>query len=76
MGGEYYPSRARDILSFAIQTLRNCFIVISVHDELVIEADTRMSVEAVCEQMSRTPPWAGGLPLRADRYECKFYQKN
>ena len=67
---------ARDILMYAMQTLRNCSIVAHVHDELIIEADRRMSHSAVCEQMGRTPPWAKGLLLRADGYECDFYKKD
>lgn len=67
---------ARDILCYAMRTLLNCAIVAHVHDEVIIEADRRMSVEAVCEQMGRTPPWAKGLKLRADGYECEFYQKD
>ena len=67
---------ARDILCYAMQTLKHCSIVAHVHDEIIIEADRRMSVEAVCEQMGRTPPWAKGLKLRADGYECEFYQKD
>ena len=67
---------ARDILCYAMQTLKNCAIVAHVHDEVIIEADKRMSVEAVCEQMGRTPPWAEGLKLRADGYSCSFYQKD
>ena len=67
---------ARDILVYAMQTLRNCSIVAHVHDELIIEADRRMSLSAVCEQMGRTPPWAKGLLLRADGYECDFYKKD
>lgn len=67
---------ARDILMYAMQTLRNCSIVAHVHDELIIEADSRMSLSAVCEQMGRTPPWAKGLLLRADGYECDFYKKD
>ena len=67
---------ARDILCYAMQTLKNCSIVAHVHDEVIIEADKRMSVEAVCEQMGRTPPWAKGLLLRADGYSCSFYQKD
>ena len=66
---------ARDILCYAMQTLKNCSIVAHVHDEIIIEADRRMSVAAVCEQ-GRTPPWAKGLKLRADGYECEFYQKD
>ena len=67
---------ARDILCYAMQALKNCAIVATVHDEIIIEADKRMSVEAVCEQMGRTPPWAEGLKLRADGYSCSFYQKD
>lgn len=47
---------ARDILCYAMRTLRCCSIVMHIHDELVIEADPRMSLDAVCEQMGRTPP--------------------
>lgn len=67
---------ARDILFYSMQTLSHCFMVATVHDEIIIECDKRMSLEAVCEQMSRTPPWAKGLLLRADRYECEFYRKD
>lgn len=67
---------SRDILCYAMRTLRNCSIVAHVHDEIIIEADRRMSLSAVCEQMGRTPSWAKGLLLRADGYECSFYQKD
>lgn len=67
---------SRDILCYAMQTLRTMDIVAHVHDELVIECDERVDLSAVCEQMTRTPPWAVGLLLRADGFECKFYQKD
>ncbi len=67
---------ARDILCYAMQTLRHCSIVMHIHDEVVIEADPRMSLDAVCDQMGRTPPWAKGLQLRADGYETDFYKKD
>lgn len=67
---------ARDLLCYAMQTLRCCSIVMHIHDELVIEADRRMSLQAVCDQMGRTPPWAKGLQLRADGYETDFYKKD
>ena len=67
---------ARDILCYAMNTLRCCSIVMHIHDEVVIEADPRMSLEAVCEQMGRSPPWAKGLQLRADGYETDFYKKD
>ena len=66
---------SRDILCHAMQTLRTMEIVAHVHDELIIECDERVSLVAVCEQMARTPPWAEGLLLRADGFECQFYQK-
>ena len=67
---------SRDVLIYAMQTLRNCSIVAHVHDEIIIEADRGMSLEAVCEQMGRTPTWAKGLILNADGYECEFYKKD
>ena len=67
---------SRDILCCAMQTLRCCSIVMHIHDEVVIEADRRMSLQAVCDQMGRTPPWASGLQLRADGYETDFYKKD
>lgn len=67
---------ARDILCYAMKTLQHCSIVMHIHDELVIEADPRLSLDAVCEQMGRTPPWAKGLLLRADGYATPFYKKD
>lgn len=67
---------SRDILCYAMKTLRCCNIVAHVHDEIIIEADPRVSLEAICEQMGRTPPWAKGLILRADGYETPFYKKD
>ena len=67
---------SRDILCYAMQTLRTMDIVAHVHDELIIECDERVSLSSVCEQMARTPPWAEGLLLRADGFECQFYQKD
>ena len=67
---------ARDILCYAMRTLRCCSIVMHIHDELVIEADPCISLDAVCDQMSRTPPWAKGLLFRADGYATPFYKKD
>jgi len=66
---------SRDILAYAMKTLSHCFICGHVHDELIIECSPDVSLSAVCEQMGRTPPWISGLLLRADGYECSFYQK-
>lgn len=66
---------SRDILAYAMKTLSHCFICGHVHDELIIECSSDVSLSAVCEQMGRTPPWISGLLLRADGYECDFYMK-
>ncbi len=67
---------SRDILMYAIRTLSHCFICGHVHDELIIECDKRVSLDVICEQMGRTPPWIEGILLRADGYECDFYKKD
>lgn len=67
---------SRDILAYAMRALSYCFICGHVHDELIIECSKDVSLDAVCEQMGRTPPWIPGLLLRADGYECSFYKKD
>ena len=51
-----------------MKTLRHCFIVESVHNELIIECSPSLSLEAVCEQMGWTSTWIEKLLLRADGY--------
>ena len=79
-GGKYVENItqavSRDILAYAMKTLRHCFIVGHIHDELIIEASMEASVQEICEQMARTPPWLPGLQLRADGYETMFYKKD
>ena len=67
---------SRDILCHAMQALRKYPIVAHVHDEIIIEADSDMQLSTVCEEMGQTPPWAKGLLLCADGYECRFYKKD
>ena len=70
---------ARDLLVFAMKQLRNrgFDIVMHVHDEIVLEVPHGVSsVEEICSIMAENPPWAKGLPLKADGYECEFYRKD
>ncbi|MGC8718419.1 MAG: DNA polymerase [Thermodesulforhabdaceae bacterium] len=69
---------SRDILCYAMQRLNSMgfSIVMHVHDEVVIEAACDVLPEDVCRIMSETPPWAEGLLLRADGFECQFYKKD
>ena len=66
---------SRDILAYAMRTLSGCRIVGHIHDELIIECSPDISLETICEQMGRSPAWLPGIELRADGYECQFYQK-
>lgn len=67
---------SRDILAYAMRTLSHCFICGHIHDELIIECKSEVSLEAICEQMGRTPPWIPDIGLRGDGYRCAFYQKD
>lgn len=47
--------------------------VMTVHDEIVIEADT--GLDEILAIMSRPLPWAHGLQLRGDGFVTPYYQK-
>ena len=68
---------SRDILCYAMRTLRVLLHRHAYPRRAGHRSQTRrMSLEAVCEQMGRTPPWAKGLLLRADGYATPFYKKD
>ena len=69
---------ARDLLAEAMLRVekKGYPIVMHCHDEIIAEVpEGSGSVEEMCEVMAARPSWAEGLPLRADGYECPFYQK-
>lgn len=66
---------SRDILCYAMSNLKDYRICAHVHDECIIECPQDETVEHICQIMSQTPPWAQGLVLNADGYECMFYMK-
>lgn len=65
---------SRDILCYAMSSLREKKICMHIHDELVIEGKEKL--EEICEVMGHTPPWAEGLNLRADGYLTPWYKKD
>ena len=67
---------SRDILCYAMKTLRHCFIVGHVHDELIIECSPDVDLNVICKQMGRSPDWMPDILLRADGYETNFYKKD
>lgn len=69
---------ARDLLAEAMLRVekKGYPIVMHCHDEIIAEVPEGIgSVDEMCEVMAVQPEWAVGLPLRADGYECSFYQK-
>ena len=66
---------ARDVLCFAMQTLRDKNIVMHIHDELVMDVPEDEDENMICDLMGLTPPWAPGLILRADGGSLPYYQK-
>lgn len=67
---------SRDLLTNAIKTLSHCFICGHVHDEIIIECTDKVSLNALCQQMARTPDWMPDILLRADGYVTEFYKKD
>ena len=69
---------ARDLLAEAMLRVekKGYPIVMHCHDEIIAEVpEGTGSVDEMCEVMAVQPEWAEGLPLRADGYQCNFYQK-
>jgi DNA polymerase len=67
---------ARDILCNSINNLSGFDIVMHVHDEVIIDAPKSLACDEVISLMTRNPSWCGDLCLKADGYECSFYQKD
>lgn len=69
---------ARDCLAFAMERLEQAGfpIVFHVHDEVICEVpEGHSSAQELGELMSQEIPWAKGLPLKAEAYECHYYRK-
>ena len=68
---------SRDLLLNAMKQVGpEVRICMHIHDELVIEADSSVKLDDICQKMAQVPEWAEGLLLRADGYETKFYLKD
>jgi len=64
------------MLMSAMKTLSNRFICGHVHDELIIECKSDVSLEEICKKMAKVPDWFSGIILRADGYTTTFYKKD
>lgn len=69
---------ARDCLAEAMFRLEAAGfpVVFHVHDEVICEVPIGVSsADEVSKLMGKELPWAPGLPLKADAYECNYYRK-
>ncbi|MBF0778737.1 DNA polymerase [Streptococcus cuniculi] len=67
---------SRDILAYAMKRLKGFKIVGHIYDEVIIECDQDQRLEEIATLMSNAPDWMPDINLRADGYECSFYQKD
>ncbi|HEM3634380.1 TPA: DNA polymerase [Streptococcus suis] len=67
---------SRDILAFALKQLKEFKIVGHVHDEVIIECPMEQKLDEIASLMGIAPDWMSDINLRADGYECLFYQKD
>ncbi|HEM5253573.1 TPA: hypothetical protein U1337_001941, partial [Streptococcus suis] len=67
---------SRDILAFALKQLKEFKIVGHVHDEVIMECPMEQELDEIASLMGIAPDWIPDINLRADGYECLFYQKD
>ena len=72
---------ARDLLTHSIAALSEVGydIVMHVHDEVVaevVEEDSDVALDVMCQSMGAEVPWAEGLKLVADGYVTPYYKKD
>ncbi|MFI3118134.1 DNA polymerase [Streptococcus suis] len=67
---------SRDILAYSLKQLKDFRVVGHVHDEVIIECPMEQKLDEIASLMGIAPDWMSDINLRADGYECLFYQKD
>lgn len=72
---------ARDCLAETIMSVEvlGYPVVFHVHDEIICEvpeAKADQALKDILEVMATPIPWAKGLPLKGDGYQCEYYRKD
>ena len=69
---------ARDCLCVTLDRIaeRNLQPVFHVHDEIIVEADESLTVDALCNIFALPIPWAKGLILKGAGFDGYFYKKD
>lgn len=69
---------ARDCLCVTLDRIAEQSLqpVFHVHDEIIVEADESLTVDALCDIFALPIPWAKGLILKGAGFDGYFYQKD
>ena len=69
---------ARDCLCVTLDRIaeRHLQPVFHVHDEIIVEADESLTVDALCDIFALPIPWAKGLILKGAGFDGYFYKKD
>ena len=69
---------ARDCLAETLRRIdaRGLQVVFHVHDEVIIDAPTDVTVEEICGLMAEPISWAPGLILKGAGFESTYYMKD
>jgi DNA polymerase len=73
--------RAAELMEDTIENAKkvikndNIDIVLTVHDELLLECETTVEIDRVTQLMTRPLPWAKNLPLAVNAWRGKRYGK-
>lgn len=69
---------ARDCLAVTLKRISalGLQVVFHVHDEVIIDAPKKTTVDQVCRIMATPIPWAPGLILKGAGFESEYYMKD
>lgn len=71
---------ARDCLAETLIRLDKRYhespVVMHIHDEVVMDAETNVTVDEICNLMAEPISWAPGLILKAAGFESQYYMKD
>lgn len=69
---------ARDCLAETLRRIdaKGLQVVFHVHDEVIIDAPARTTVEEICDLMAEPIAWAPGLILKGAGFEGNYYMKD
>ena len=69
---------ARDCLAETLKRIdaKGLQVVFHVHDEVIIDAPTEVTVDEICDLMAAPISWAPGLILKGAGFESSYYMKD